>query len=89
MLPPGATIIPIDEAKKLLAERIELNWLKGEIRRLTESKSDDAAQLVNDLELEINSEWERAQKAEAEWSALKYLQNVGAAIRAKVVNGCR
>jgi len=70
MLPPGATIIPVDEAKKLLAERIELNWL-SEIRRLTESKSDDAARLVNDLELEINSEWERAQKAEAELAELK------------------
>ena len=60
---------------ELIRERDELlkqyTRCKSEIRRITESESDDAAQLLHDLELEINAEFERAKQAEAERDALR------------------
>jgi len=50
----------------------ELNTLKGRIREVTESESDDVDQLAHDLEVEVTCEWERAEAAEKQERLAQY-----------------
>jgi hypothetical protein len=72
----GRTVIPC-EACDMLRKRngellTELNTLKGRIREVTESESDDVDQLAHDLEVEVTCEWERAEAAEKQERLAQY-----------------